>query len=62
MVIPAWGQRLSKRRSTNEMNIANNNGDAGQPCLIPLEVEKGVVGPDGPITTTSPISVACLIN
>jgi hypothetical protein len=44
------------------MYIAKRIGDAGQPYLIPLVVLKGVVGPDGPITTTSPKSVARYIN
>jgi hypothetical protein len=38
--------------------MANKIGDAGQPYRIPLVVLNGVVGPEGPITITSPISVA----
>jgi hypothetical protein len=44
------------------MYIANKIGDARQPYRIPLVVLNGVVGPEDPITTTSPKSVARLIN
>ena len=60
--MPACGYRRNNRRSINEIYIANRIGDAGQPYRIPLVVLNGVVGPEDPITTTSPKSVARLIN
>jgi hypothetical protein len=44
------------------MYMANKIGDAGQPYRIPLVVLNGVVGPEDPITTTSPSLVARYIN